>query len=84
MSKRAKLFANGRSQAVRLPKEFRFAGNEVNIERRGDAVILTPVESRWTRLARELVPLDQETGDLLDRIYRENRARPKQIRKFDW
>ena len=39
----AKLFSNGRSQAVRLPKAFRFEGvNEVQIERDGDAVILRP------------------------------------------
>jgi antitoxin VapB len=39
----AKLFQNGRSQAVRLPKAFRFEGvNEVEIERDGDAVILRP------------------------------------------
>lgn len=39
----AKLFQNGRSQAVRLPKEFRFEGaTEVCIERDGDRVILTP------------------------------------------
>lgn len=36
----AKLFENGRSQAVRLPKEFRFNGNEVSINKVGDAVIL--------------------------------------------
>lgn len=36
----AKLFITGRSQAVRLPKEFRFAGTEVEIFRRGDEVIL--------------------------------------------
>lgn len=39
----AKLFINGRSQAVRLPKAFRFEGvKEVSIERDGDAVILRP------------------------------------------
>ncbi len=49
--KKAKLFANGRSQAVRLPKEFRFAGTEVFIERRGDEVVLTPADAdnRWAR-----------------------------------
>jgi len=40
---RAKLFANGRSQAVRLPKEFRMPGTEVLIRRNGAAIILTPV-----------------------------------------
>lgn len=39
----AKVFQNGRSQAVRLPKEFRFEGqSEVLIERDGDRVILSP------------------------------------------
>lgn len=38
----AKLFVTGRSQAVRLPKEFRFEGNEVFIKRIGDAVVLLP------------------------------------------
>ena len=37
----AKLFQHGGSQAVRLPKEFRFEGSEVEIERRGDEVVLT-------------------------------------------
>lgn len=40
---RAKLFANGRSQAVRLPKEFRMPGREVRISKEGDRVILEPV-----------------------------------------
>lgn len=38
----AKLFVNGRSQAVRLPKEYRFEGDEVFIKRVGDAVVLLP------------------------------------------
>jgi antitoxin VapB len=38
----AKLFITGRSQAVRLPKEFRFEGDEVFIKRVGDAVVLLP------------------------------------------
>lgn len=43
---RAKLFWNGRSQAVRLPKEFRFEGDEVEIRREGSAVILEPIARR--------------------------------------
>lgn len=44
----AKLFNNGRSQAVRLPKEFRFKGNEVRIRKQGDKVILEPMKnSEW-------------------------------------
>ncbi len=40
---RAKLFMHGRSQAVRLPKEFRFEGSEVQVSKVGDKVILEPV-----------------------------------------
>jgi antitoxin VapB len=40
----AKLFMHGRSQAVRLPKEFRFEGSQVRVSRIGDKVILEPME----------------------------------------
>ncbi|WP_395016079.1 antitoxin [Dongia sp.] len=39
----AKLFTNGRSQAVRLPKEFRFSGDRVRIKRHGNGVLLEPL-----------------------------------------
>ncbi len=42
-TKFAKLFTNGQSQAVRLPKEFRFEGDRVRIRRLGSAVVLEPV-----------------------------------------
>lgn len=41
----AKIFWNGRSQAVRLPQEFRFSGDRVRIRRVGSGVLLEPVES---------------------------------------
>ena len=44
MSATAKIFMHGRSQAVRLPKEFRFEGKEVRVSRDGNKVILEPVE----------------------------------------
>lgn len=47
MSKTAKLFITGRSQAVRLPKAFRFEGSEVFIHREGDRVILSPKPESW-------------------------------------
>ncbi len=47
MTATAKLFKNGRSQAVRLPKEFRFEGTEVMIEKVGDSVVLTPKKKKW-------------------------------------
>jgi antitoxin VapB len=43
----AKLFQNGRSQAVRLPKEFQFVGEEVFIQKHGGAVLLIPHEKAW-------------------------------------
>ena len=50
MSQRAKLFKSGGSQAVRLPKEFRFEGEEeVLVSRQGDRVILAPVKRTWSR-----------------------------------
>jgi antitoxin VapB len=48
MESTAKLFQNGRSQAVRLPKAYRFKGKEVKIRKEGDKVIIEPLErSRW-------------------------------------
>ncbi len=43
----AKLFINGSSQAVRLPKEFRFIGNEVYAQKLGETVILVPKDKVW-------------------------------------
>ncbi len=50
----AKLFTNGRSQAVRLPKEFRFEGSEVMVTRLGSAVVLLPKDDGWNVLFEAL------------------------------
>jgi antitoxin VapB len=50
----AKLFQNGSSQAVRLPKEFRIPGNEVKIFKKGNHVILEPIEMTWDSLFESL------------------------------
>ena len=52
--KKAKLFRNGDSQAVRLPKEFRFEGSEVLIRRLGTGVVLLPVTQSWDTLVASL------------------------------
>lgn len=52
--KTAKLFQNGQSQAVRLPKEFRFEGDEVIIKRSGNAVVLIPANQSWAALVGSL------------------------------
>ena len=44
-TEKAKIFWSGRSQAVRLPKEYRFEGKEVRIRRHGQGVLLEPVAS---------------------------------------
>jgi antitoxin VapB len=43
----AKIFMNGRSQAVRLPKEYRFDTDEVFISREGDKIIISAKEPSW-------------------------------------
>ena len=43
----AKLFTNGKSQAVRLPKDFRFSGNEVGIKKVGEIILLYPTDRAW-------------------------------------
>ncbi len=48
--KTAKLFMNGQSQAVRLPKEFRMAGKEVYIKKEGEVVMLLPKDKSWDTL----------------------------------
>ena len=48
----AKLFQNGQSQAVRIPKPFQFVGiDEVTIRRQGNSVIITPKRKTWVSLA---------------------------------
>jgi len=56
----AKLFWSGRSQAVRLPKDYRFDGKEVRIRRRGSAVILEPVPDDWSWLDAIAGKLDDD------------------------
>ena len=82
--KTAKLFQHGGSQAVRLPKEFRFKGTEVVIEKRGDAVVLEP--QRKPRLktladvARYLHEKHRGDTDFPD----VERPKAQQKRDLDW
>ena len=61
--KTARLFTHGGSQAVRLPKEFRFDGGEVRIRKQGDKVILEPVVRDLSQLWAELDALQREAGE---------------------
>lgn len=60
-SPKAKLFQNGRSQAVRLPKDYRFEGSEIGVGRMGKAVVLYPLDDPWAVFfegAKELADSD--------------------------
>ncbi|MCA9442930.1 MAG: antitoxin [Candidatus Omnitrophica bacterium] len=74
--KTAKIFTNGRSQAVRLPKEFRMEGDEVKISREGKKIILEPIETSW-----------EEIFDILDEFpddfMAEGRQQPP-MQERDW
>jgi len=59
----AKIFINGRSQAVRLPKDFRFSGKDVFIKKIGKIVVLLPKDDPWSSLINSL---DQFTDDFMD------------------
>ena len=50
----AKLFMHGRSQAVRLPKEFRLPGKEVHIRKFGTGVLIEPINSKWDDIFAKL------------------------------
>ena len=56
----ARIFWSGRSQAVRLPKEFRFYVDEIRIRRHGSAVILEPVAHDWSWLDAVVGKLDED------------------------
>jgi len=56
----AKVFWSGRSQAVRLPKEFRFDADEVRIRRHGNGVILEPIATNWAWLEQIAGPVDDD------------------------
>ncbi|MEA3278162.1 MAG: type II toxin-antitoxin system VapB family antitoxin [Pseudomonadota bacterium] len=76
MSQTAKLFKNGHSQAVRLPKEYRFDGNEVEIRRVGDSVVLTPLVNRWKAMFEQLDKLGFSEDFMVERDQPAEQERP--------
>lgn len=61
----ARLFQSGRSQAVRLPKNYRFSGSEVAVKHFGNGVLLLPIDDPWQTLEEGLATF--EPGFLLER-----------------
>ena len=72
--KTAKIFNNGRSQAVRLPKDFRFSEPEVYIKKFQNVVMLIPKDDPWISL---LNSLDEFSDDFMNA----RNEPPQQIRK---
>lgn len=64
----AKLFQNGKSQAVRLPKAYRFRGTKVYVKKMGNAVVLIPEHDSWDTLIASL--------DLFSEDFMEERLQP--------
>ena len=58
----AKVFKNGRSQAIRLPKECRFSSDEVVVNKIGDIVILLPKQNNWDSFMK---PIDMFSDDFM-------------------
>ena len=71
----AKLFQNGKSQAVRLPKEFRFGSDRVYIKRIGNAVVLLPYQTPWETLLDSLTLFSADFMD--ERIQPSTQTREK-------
>ncbi|HUL00961.1 MAG TPA: type II toxin-antitoxin system VapB family antitoxin [Nitrospirota bacterium] len=74
--KTAKLFQNGQSQAVRLPKEFRFEDDHVFVKKSGNAVVLLPTKDSWDTLIRSL---DKFSDDFMA-----ERKQPKAQKREDF
>jgi len=70
MMRTAKLFKNGQSQAVRLPKEFRLEGTQVFVKKDGDNIVLMPIKTCWWK---NLVESLSEFSD----DFMEHRNQPK-------
>ncbi len=62
----AKIFMNGQSQAVRLPKEFRFSEKSVFIKRIGEAVVLLPRHTTWSTLFDALENFSEDYMNIRD------------------
>src|SRR5207302_7627679 len=73
-AKTAKLFRNGRSQAVRLPREFRFEGDEVRIRQLGDGVLLEP---RITDVRQWFAQLDHFKSAFMKKGSRQQPVTPR-------
>jgi antitoxin VapB len=81
-----KVFKSGNSQAVRIPKAFRFNSTEVHIERRGNEIVLTEARRKPTAFGRRFVKLMQQLPEdfivALEEIEKSDRP-PEPVESFD-
>jgi len=73
----AKIFINGQSQAVRLPKEFRFNGDEVGIKKIGEIVLLFPKNKAWEEFLKG-TPISDDVGEAIMEARRESYNSPRE------
>jgi len=78
----AKLFQHGGSQAVRLPKAFRFEGSEVSVRRDGDAVILEPIKKKRPPTREEMDAFWAKIDSLGGADFPDREQPPEQEREF--
>lgn len=77
------VFTSGNSQAVRLPKEFRFSSKQVSIEKRGDEIVLRERKLTLGELLKSLPVLTSEDAREWNGIMAEVRNQPAQDRNWD-
>jgi antitoxin VapB len=77
------VFTSGNSQAVRLPKEFRFSSKQVSIEKRGDEIVLRERKPTLGELLKSLPVLTQDEAADMARIVEQARDQPAQTRNWD-
>lgn len=79
----AAIFMSGNSQAVRLPKSFRFNGKSVEIFRRGNEVVLREKRQTLAQVLQDLPPVSQEDAVAFDQAMALTRTEPAQDRAWD-
>jgi antitoxin VapB len=75
----AKIFWSGRSQAVRLPKAFRFQGDEVRIRKHANAVILEPLTDDWSWLSTLRQELDDDLINAVNEQFEPQKTKHNKI-----
>lgn len=72
MLQTAKLFTNGSSQAVRLPKEFRFQGTEVYVQKVGGCILLSPKDCAWETFMEGVSNFTEDYFDAVEQNHLED------------